>query len=200
MAKADKLTILADYVTAVTPTPEVVRANSYLHPQAKKQRQHTHYIIELKDFSIDNDKLEPKNYHVHEQISLDYYTESFHTMHLVHREFSRRSCREGLWKRAVENLYRRINFLELTIDCLNEYVSEDEFEEALTTREDEYVISFRDIENNLETEAIYDIVRVLEKPFDVHEVAELFGVEEKALYNAQAKSNSGTSRLLGLGS
>lgn len=203
MAKTSFFTVLPDYEIDSAPVYDTASVTSYIQskPTAEKPIQsRTHYIIEINDFSPEKKKVEKKGNSGSEHTHRDYSVENFPVMHFVYHEFSRQNCRESLWKRAVENLYRRINFLELNIDFLNEYINGDEFEEALTTREDEFVISFHDVKDTLEAEAIYDIVRALGKSFDVHEVAELFGVEAKSLYAIQVESNQQPSKLLGLGS
>lgn len=199
MAKVGKITSLADYATATTSTPEVVGVNSYLLQSTVKRQQHTHYTIEIKDAYSNENELEHASYYVREYVKLDYLTESFHGMQLVRHEFSRRSCRENLWKRAVKNLYKRINFLELNISFLQEEVDEDEFEQTLMAHEDEYIITFCDVKNSLEAEAIHDIVRALGKSFDVHEVAELFGIEAKSLYSMHMKHSHRPLKLSGRG-
>lgn len=195
--KTNKVVVPSDYEIIPASAPENIEINWYVkQPVAKR---HTYFHHGQGCTISNNYEMVNKSYHSREQVQPDYSFEGSYTIHLIKREFSRTSCREGLWKRAVKNLYKRINFLELNIDFLNDYISEDEFEKALTTREDEYVISFSDIKNALEAEAIYDIIRALGKSFDVHEVAELFGVEAKSLYNMQAKSNLRSSELLELG-
>ena len=111
-------------------------------------------------------------------------------MRFVRHEFSRQNCRENLWKRAVNNLYKRINFLQLNIEFLQEDITADEFERTLNECENEYVISLEDVKNTLEAEAINDIVRALGRSFDVHEVAELFGIEPESFCRVHLKDFS----------
>lgn len=101
-----------------------------------------------------------------------------------------KKTRESFWIRAVQNLYKRINFLQLNIDFLNEFISEEEFEIAISEQEDKYVITFKELRNHYEAQAINDIIQAIGLDLATNEVAELFGVEPDSLYQAQSKQQA----------
>lgn len=128
-----------------------------------------------------------KVFHRQEHVSPAHW-EQLHTMRRhVNHAFNRQSCREGLWKRAVENLYKRVKFLELNIELLQDDITEEEFEQTITEQDEAYVISLANVRDPLEAEAIQEVVRALGRSLDVHEVAELFGVKPEQLHQLQAE-------------
>ncbi len=167
---------------------EAVEASHYAAPAAYKATRRTYGNLELILPEKGERNLAYRVYHSHDRVSIN-YAERMDMVGYVYHEFSRHHCREGLWKRAVQNLYKRINFLQLNIELLQEDITEDEFEETLTTREGEYVILFKDVCDSLEAEAIHDIVRALGSSLDVHEVAELFGVKPEQLHKLRTEAH-----------
>ena len=184
MTKTTYQATYGDYDLVPVFGTEAVEPTSYALATAGKRSYGNLILLELGQPAH---QVAGKVFHSQEHLSPDYLAQ-LHTMRRhVNQAFSRQSCREELWKRAVENLYKRVSFLELNIELLQEDITEEEFEQTLSDREDAYVISFANVRDSLEAEAIHDVVRALGRPLDVHEVAELFGVKPEELHQLRAE-------------
>ncbi len=117
----------------------------------------------------------------HVQINMDVYYE---------RKISSRKYRESILLRGIQNLYKRINFLQLTADLSNCFLTEEEFNEEIEQHENKYVVTFQELRNHYEAQAIHDVVRAIGLDLTINEVAELFGVEPEDLYAIQAQKHS----------
>jgi len=91
--------------------------------------------------------------------------------------------------KAVKNLYRRINFLQINIELLNDFITEQEFEQEISGNEDKYVVTLSDLKSQFEAQVISDLVHALDLSLDVNEVSELFGVNAESIHEYQSRYN-----------
>ena len=93
--------------------------------------------------------------------------------------------KEELYLRALRNLYRRLDFIELNQSLESEVITEEEFDRELETNEDNYLIPAPEGKPTMQQIIqISDIIRKLgrEKKISVDEVSDLFSLEmDKAM-------------------
>jgi hypothetical protein len=87
--------------------------------------------------------------------------------------------REDYLFTAIRNLIKKINFLELLQQQLNEEITEDEFDNEITNNPDKYTIQVRPIGNKEDILIINNIMNKIGfdlREFSVNEVGELFSI------------------------
>ncbi len=93
--------------------------------------------------------------------------------------------KENLYLQALRNLYRKIDFIELSQSLESEEISEEEFEKELEAHEERYLVpSPTVVPNAQQVIQIADIVRKLgrEKLSSVDEISEVFSLDmDKAM-------------------
>jgi hypothetical protein len=93
--------------------------------------------------------------------------------------------KEELYLRALRNLYRRLDFIELNQSLESEEITEEEFDRELETNEANYLIPAPEGKPTMQQIIqISDIIRKLgrEKKISVDEVSDMFSLEmDKAM-------------------
>ena len=84
--------------------------------------------------------------------------------------------KEKLYIKAVNNLRKQKNYLQLIIELESEMITEEEFEEELNANEKRYLIEIEDKEDNLDLEQIFDIVQNVEGEITESDISELFSI------------------------
>ena len=84
--------------------------------------------------------------------------------------------REGYFLKAIKNLRKKNEFLQLTLQFEQELISDDEFYDELDNNEDKYLIKIDNSFDNSKFKYINQIVQKLESDFSSDEIAELFSV------------------------
>lgn len=93
--------------------------------------------------------------------------------------------KEELYVKALKNLYRKLDFIELSQSLETEDISEEEFDKELTEHEDDYLIP-----SPSGTPTVQQIIQIAnivkqigrEKKISVDEVSEIFSLEmDKAM-------------------
>jgi len=86
------------------------------------------------------------------------------------------SQKEVLYLRAVDNLIKKNDFLQLTVQLDTELITDDEFQHELEKNEDKYLIKMSEDENQEHLSLIAQILPKLKREFTADEVSELFSI------------------------
>ena len=87
----------------------------------------------------------------------------------------------------INNLLKKNEFLQLTIELLENQISEEEFEEEIENNSDKYLIETFELITTSDLNIITNILKRIGKSFSIDEVAELFSIEPQSL-NRHIKS------------
>ncbi|WP_396178550.1 hypothetical protein [Flavobacterium sp.] len=91
--------------------------------------------------------------------------------------FHKYISKERLYITAISNLYKKVDYLQLTMQLDNELISEDEFDYELETFENRYLISSNDNFKSDEFELAVSIANnITQREFSTDELAELFSI------------------------
>ena len=85
---------------------------------------------------------------------------------------------------ALRNLIKKNDFLQLSLELANGYITEDEFDEEFSKNRERYVVELKKLERTSDLNAIGSIVAAVDaKKFTVHDVSEMFGLEMDSVEN-----------------
>lgn len=91
---------------------------------------------------------------------------------------------EEYYLRAISNLIKKNNFLDLSLQLAEEMITEEEFESEINRRPQKYTINLECLKSKDDIHTIIHIVKQIGGNFMVDEVAELFGIKESELENS----------------
>lgn len=114
--------------------------------------------------------------------------------------FQRFVNKERLYITAISNLYKKVDYLQLTMQLDNELITEVEFDYELDTFENRYLISSNDNFKSDDFELAVSIANnVSQREFTSDELAEMFSIPlervNKFLHDYELKSKSLNSNL-----
>lgn len=92
-------------------------------------------------------------------------------------EIQFKDAREPLYHRGIANLLKKIDFLKLYIQLIEEDITEDEYEEELEKNGKIYAIDITTETTENELFNILDIAKEIPKKLTASEVSEIFGVD-----------------------
>ncbi len=88
--------------------------------------------------------------------------------------------KENFYITAVKNLLKKINFLELYQQLLEDQITESEFNEEIERESSKYIIDIKELQDPDDLTIILDIVNKITfdlKDFSLNEINELFSVD-----------------------
>ncbi|MDR6302184.1 hypothetical protein [Mesonia maritima] len=116
---------------------------------------------------------------VHGQVN-DYTENIFHILQENHEK-------ETFYIKAIKNLIKQKEYLNLLYQVSNEFISEEEFNLELDKNEEKYLININEKLTSRKLKLLSNIIDNLEEPLSEDEVSEMFSVRtnriEKLLYN-----------------
>lgn len=84
--------------------------------------------------------------------------------------------KESFYILAVDNLMKKNDFLQLSIQLDQQLITEEEFEKELEENESKYLIKMNNNCNKVDFEIALDILPKLNRTFTADEVSELFAI------------------------
>lgn len=84
--------------------------------------------------------------------------------------------KENFYAKAIKNLIKKNDYLQLTMQFDQDLISEDEFYDELEQNEDSYLIKIDHSFNESDFKFINEIIHRLEKDFSSDEIAEIFSI------------------------
>jgi len=84
---------------------------------------------------------------------------------------------------AINNLIKKNNFLQLSLQLSENQITEEDFEKELDENIGNYLIEMKNLVNSSELKIISNILLSIGKSFSVDEVSELFSVDLKSMNN-----------------
>ena len=94
--------------------------------------------------------------------------------------------KEGYCFTAINNLVKKTEYLQLSLQLAENLISEDEFEAELESFPEKYVIKLNDIESPAHLHIIGGLLGKLGRQFTVDEVSELFSIDTRSINNSLA--------------
>lgn len=85
--------------------------------------------------------------------------------------------------KAIGNLLKKNEFLQLYIQMIDGQISEEEYEVELQENSDKYFISMEPIANEEQFEVLIKIVRDFPKQLSLDECSEIFGISNEHIIN-----------------
>lgn len=87
--------------------------------------------------------------------------------------------KEMYYVKAIKNLIKKNNFLDLSLQLAEDQITEEEYEEEIDNFPEKYIIDVNCLSGTNELLAIVDIVKKIDLNFYNDEVAEIFGFREE---------------------
>lgn len=94
----------------------------------------------------------------------------------IYSMFYNNEIKEGYFLRAIKNLRKKNEYLQLTMQFEQELISDDEFYDELDNNEDKYLIKIDHSFDNSKFKYINQIIQKLDSDFSSDEIAEMFSV------------------------
>lgn len=94
------------------------------------------------------------------------------------------TAKEELYIKAIKNLMKKNEFLQLLIQMLQEQISEEEYEEELLKNREKYFIELKAIESPEYFNVIVNICKKFKSSIAVDEISEIFGIKQGDLITA----------------
>lgn len=97
------------------------------------------------------------------------------------------SIKQELYVTAIVNLLKKVNFLELNQQLLNNEISDDEFDNLLTSESFKYTIQMNKTISPVEKNLIIQIISQIGsniKEFSISDIEELFSIKINCLSNS----------------
>ena len=92
--------------------------------------------------------------------------------------FSRSESKEELYITAIDNLLKKVDYLNLTIELDQELITEDEFDHELEKNEDNYLITVNQNFKPTDFDLVVSITnRLKNRKFSSDEISELFSID-----------------------
>lgn len=91
--------------------------------------------------------------------------------------------KESFYLLAVDNLMKKNDFLQLSIQLDQQLITEDEFEKELEENESKYLIKMDNNCNKVDFAIGLEILPKLNRTFTVDEVSELFAIPMENIHN-----------------
>jgi hypothetical protein len=91
--------------------------------------------------------------------------------------------------KAIKNLIKKNNFLELSLELSENQISEDEFEMEIESNPNKFVVDINYIKDALDLKVINEIVKKLETELTIDEVAEIFSLDSNDIEKAVKQLN-----------
>jgi hypothetical protein len=84
--------------------------------------------------------------------------------------------KEQFYVKGINNLLKKNNLLQLSLQLSDNLITEDEFEEEINNNSEKYIISVENLTSVNQLHVLKDIVKSIGKDFSVDEISELFSV------------------------
>lgn len=94
----------------------------------------------------------------------------------ITNSFSYPRKKENYFVLAINNLVKKSDFLQLSLQHAERIISDEEFENELENNSDKYIIDLKEIEDNIDINIVSEIVAKLDREFTIDEVCELFSI------------------------
>lgn len=91
------------------------------------------------------------------------------------------ALKEELCLVAIKNLFKKAEFLQLSLQLSENLITEDEFENEISVNPEKYVIDIKESENPEYIEIIKNIIIKIGKVFTIDEVSELFSIDVRSI-------------------
>lgn len=91
--------------------------------------------------------------------------------------------KESFYLLAVDNLMKKNDFLQLSIQLDQQLISEEEFEKELEINESKYLIKMNNYCNKVDFEIALEILPKLGRAFTADEVSELFSIPMENIHS-----------------
>jgi hypothetical protein len=86
------------------------------------------------------------------------------------------NMKEQFYVKGINNLLKKNNLLQLSLQLSDNLITEDEFEEEINNNSEKYIISVENLTSVNQLHVLKDIVKSIGKDFSVDEISELFSV------------------------
>ena len=90
-------------------------------------------------------------------------------------------CKDRLFYRAIGNLVKKTEFLQLYIQLAEGQISEDEYEKELEGNSEKYFIHLKPIDSEQHFKALIDILQKCPNSFSIDEISEIFGISTDSI-------------------
>ncbi len=87
------------------------------------------------------------------------------------------NVKEEYYIAGINNLRKKINFLQLNYDFQNGEISEDDYENEIESRPDKYVVNVQMLNKHSDLLILNDIISKIGDDLSVDEIAEIFSVD-----------------------
>lgn len=91
--------------------------------------------------------------------------------------------KDFLYQDAINNLLKKSKFLQLYIQLIENQISEEEYEAELNNHPENYFISLKDLNSDLDYAALLLVLQNLPRQLSVDEVSEIFGINTHSIMN-----------------
>jgi len=91
--------------------------------------------------------------------------------------------KEEFYLVAINNLLKKSDFLQLSLQHAEKVLTDEEFENELDSNSEKYLIDLHEFSEPSDINVIGDIVNQIERDFTVDEVSEIFSVTPECLKN-----------------
>jgi hypothetical protein len=92
--------------------------------------------------------------------------------------------KEALYLKAIDNLMKKNEFLQLMIALLQNQISEEEYEKELLGNKEKYFIELTAIRSPEDYTAIISICKNLKGSITIDEISEIFGIKQGEILTA----------------
>ena len=92
--------------------------------------------------------------------------------------------KEKLYLKAIDNLMKKNEFLQLMVELLQNQITEEEYEKELFGNREKYFIDLQAIESPDDYNAIISICKNLKSSITVDEISEIFGIQQSGILTA----------------
>jgi hypothetical protein len=82
---------------------------------------------------------------------------------------------------AINNLLKKNEFLQVTLQLTENLITEEEYELEITSHPDKYIIDTHELSNPFTMNAIQAILRKINRNFTTDEVSEMFSVSPESI-------------------
>lgn len=87
------------------------------------------------------------------------------------------NTKERFYVAGINNLRKKINFLQLHYDFQNGEISQEDYENELENNQNKYVVDVRMLKNHYDLLILNDIIKKIGDDLTVDDIAEIFSVE-----------------------
>lgn len=91
--------------------------------------------------------------------------------------------KDFLYNEAINNLIKKSKFLQLYIQLIEKQITDEEYEQELDLKSDDYFINIKEINSDIDFAALILIMQNLPKNLSLDDVSEIFGIKSQSLVN-----------------